>query len=120
MTYARPRDGFRWESLTLKDIEGVELCWGASLPFRSTEGKWLKVLGFDERTCLYIVAEPDSDTYFTAQSIDLEFVEVLPKPSTGKHAGGRDNTRDLDIAKDWALMEALTQVEQLTALLRSK
>jgi hypothetical protein len=66
------------------------------------------------------VAEPDSDTYFTAQSIDLEFVEVLPKPSTGKHAGGRDNTRDLDIAKDWALMEALTQVEQLTALLRSK
>jgi hypothetical protein len=117
MTYARPRDGFRWESLTLKDVEGVELCWGASLPLSASPDKWLRVIGFDESTCLYIITD-DDDNCFTAQPIDLEFSEVLPKPSTGKHAGGRDNTRDLDIARDWALMEALAQVDKLTELLR--
>lgn len=37
-----------------------------------------------------------------------------------KHAGDRDNTRDLDIGKDWALMEALNEIDELNALLRSQ
>lgn len=125
--YARPRQGENWESLQLSTIEGEALAWGASLPIKTEIANWVQIVGFDgERTGRYVLTDDGGESLFTAQSIDLVFTDTLPQPTTtewktmAKHAGDRDNTRDLDISRDWALMEALNEIEELNSKLRGQ